>query len=136
MIRQLMVSDAAIVSELVEANLDHIAPWMQWAEHEPLSIRDRRELIAGWNESGDHSFGIYVDKNADESGLVGICGLTHLPPSGTMSCWARPNLPSGVGPSTAGDQYTAAIAFATVSMSSVETSRWATSRAVPPTVCG
>jgi RimJ/RimL family protein N-acetyltransferase len=68
------IDDAATLSALVQANLDHLRPWMPWVATEPLTQAQRRDLIAGWDRSrdagGDAIYGIHVDGEA-----IGGCGL-------------------------------------------------------------
>ena len=68
------VDDAVTLSTLVQANLDHLRPWMPWVASEPLTEAARRDLIAGWararDAGGDAIYGIFVDGEA-----IGGCGL-------------------------------------------------------------
>lgn len=68
------VDEADTLSALVHANLDHLRPWMPWVATEPLTLAERRDLIAGWDREreagGDAIYGIHVDGEA-----IGGCGL-------------------------------------------------------------
>jgi RimJ/RimL family protein N-acetyltransferase len=68
------IDDAATLSALVQANLEHLRPWMPWAAAEPLTVAQRIELIASWTQTrdagGDAVYGIHVDGEA-----IGGCGL-------------------------------------------------------------
>lgn len=70
------VDDAATLSTLVLANLEHLRTWMPWVATEPLTEAARRELIAGWvrarDAGGDAVYGIHVNGQA-----IGGCGLHH-----------------------------------------------------------
>ncbi|HVA06645.1 MAG TPA: GNAT family protein [Acidimicrobiales bacterium] len=43
--------DAAALHDAVLANLDHLRPWMPWVAIEPLTLTQRVDLIAQWQES-------------------------------------------------------------------------------------
>jgi len=73
-LRRWTVDDAALVGELVAANIEHLRPFMAWIEQEPLSLEQRRKLERGWDEAwaagGDVVYGIFEDGVA-----VGSTGL-------------------------------------------------------------
>lgn len=66
--------DAEALAVAITTSLDHLRPWMPWAEFEPLPIEDRRKLIAEWEkewQSGsDVIFGVFRDGTP-----IGGCGL-------------------------------------------------------------
>ena len=66
--------DAAVLHELVLANLDHLRPWLPWTVDEPLTVDERRRSIETWDrarrDGGDAVYAITVHGRA-----VGCCGL-------------------------------------------------------------
>jgi ribosomal-protein-serine acetyltransferase len=50
-LRRWTVDNAELLSAAVEANLQHLRPWMDWAANEPLSNRDRIALLEEWDRS-------------------------------------------------------------------------------------
>jgi ribosomal-protein-serine acetyltransferase len=73
-IRRHVVADAARLATAVSENVEHLRPYMAWVVHEPLTIRQRRDLVAGWErewrDGGDVYLGAYLD-----GGMVGCTGL-------------------------------------------------------------
>ncbi|MEM7095827.1 MAG: GNAT family N-acetyltransferase, partial [Actinomycetota bacterium] len=73
-LRRWAEGDAPTVHALVSANVDHLRPFMDWIAFEPLTVEDRQNLIAGWQEGweagGDAVFGAFA---ADQA--IGACGL-------------------------------------------------------------
>jgi RimJ/RimL family protein N-acetyltransferase len=66
--------DADPLGIAISTSLEHLRPWMPWAEFEPLPIEDRRKLFAEWEkewQSGsDVIFGVFLDGTP-----IGGCGL-------------------------------------------------------------
>ena len=73
-LRRWTTSDAPQLSAAVEANLEHLRPWMPWVIAEPLSPEDRIALIdqwqAEWERGGDVVIGVFLDGE-----VVGSSGL-------------------------------------------------------------
>ena len=69
-------SDAAPLKEAIDSSLDHLRPWMPWAEHEPQTLEEKTALLRGFRSAFDagenFTYGIF---SADESELVGGSGL-------------------------------------------------------------
>ncbi len=75
--------DAPSLHEVVTANVEHLRPWMPWIAFEPLSVDDRRKLIAEWKKSHvegtDATFGIFLgDTPIGASGLHRRIGPTGI----------------------------------------------------------
>lgn len=66
--------DVADLGAAVNANLDHLRPYMPWVADEPLPPARRLELIRGWRErfdvGTDATYGIWLD-----GAVAGGCGL-------------------------------------------------------------
>lgn len=66
--------EAAVLHDLVVANLDHLRPWMPWTVDEPLALDERAALIDGWQQrrlaGGDAVYAIVLHDRP-----VGACGL-------------------------------------------------------------
>lgn len=74
-IRPYVVADEPALSAAIARSLDHLRPWVPFADREPVSRTERLRWIAqcAWERAtgGDLNFGIF-----DEAGeLVGGCGL-------------------------------------------------------------
>lgn len=68
--------DASRLKELVDANLEHLRPWMPWAMNEPSSVEivaERLDLFAQHHRTGsDWTMAIWLK---DEEMLIGGAGL-------------------------------------------------------------
>ncbi len=75
-LRRERIGDAALVAGAVEANLDHLRPWMPWAMPDAATTPAQRERLAKveqwWEANSDYS---YVLLDATEANLLGIFGL-------------------------------------------------------------
>lgn len=69
-------ADAPLLREAVDGSLEHLRSWLPWANQEPKSLEETRELLAGFEaafRSGE-SF-IYGILSRDESRVIGGSGL-------------------------------------------------------------
>jgi RimJ/RimL family protein N-acetyltransferase len=68
--------DAPLLKEAVDSSLDHLRPWMPWAEAEPQSLEEKVQLLRtfrGQFDLGqDFVYGIF---SRDESEVLGGSGL-------------------------------------------------------------
>lgn len=75
-LRRERVGDEALISPAVEANLEHLRPWMPWATPEGAVESVQRERLKqveqSWDDAQDHS---YLLLDASESRLLGIFGM-------------------------------------------------------------
>ena len=73
-IRRLLEDDAPALQAAVLESLEHLRPWMPWVAFEPLSIDERRELLARWGrewqEGTQYGFGVFLGEQ-----LAGVFGL-------------------------------------------------------------
>jgi len=78
-VRRLTVADAAAVANAVAENLEHLRPWMPWANLESADERfQHRRLVeadAAWARGADFGYGLFEGTGADER-LLGAFGLT------------------------------------------------------------
>ena len=55
--------DAPLLKEAIDSSLDHLRPWMPWAQHEPQTLAEKVELLRefrGQFDLGDNSvYGIF-----------------------------------------------------------------------------
>jgi RimJ/RimL family protein N-acetyltransferase len=69
-------ADAAALKDAVDSSLDHLRPWMPWAENEPQTLEEKVELLRGFrglfDTDQDYIYGIF---SHDESEAVGGTGL-------------------------------------------------------------
>lgn len=75
-IRCWMPEDAPLLSAAIEANLEHLRPWMPWTQHEPQSLDKRVALLrtfrGEFDLGQDQNYGIF---DRDESCVIGGTGL-------------------------------------------------------------
>jgi RimJ/RimL family protein N-acetyltransferase len=78
-VRRLTVADARVVAAAVAANLEHLRPWMPWANAESADERfQRRRLVeadAQWARNADFGYGLF-DAGDEAAGMRGAFGLT------------------------------------------------------------
>ncbi len=69
-------ADAGLMKDAIDTSLDHLRPWMPWAESEPSTLEQKRQLLARFAEDfarGDDAvYGIF---EPDERRVVGSTGL-------------------------------------------------------------
>jgi len=84
--------DAALLKEAIDSSLDHLRPWMPWAEDEPQTLAQTVELLRGFRAAFDSgrnfTYGIFA---ADESQVLGGTGLhPRVGPGGLeIGYWVR-----------------------------------------------
>ncbi len=69
-------SDAQMLKDAIDASLDHLRPWMPWAEDEPTDLQTKINLLrtfrGEFDLGHDYVYGIF---NRDESQVLGGTGL-------------------------------------------------------------
>jgi len=91
LLRRWLPEDAEILSAAVAESVSHLRPWMSWAVDEPLTIEQRRSMLAAfgreWSGGGDVVLGAFV-----EDRVVGGCGLhRRIAPDGLeLGYWIHP----------------------------------------------
>jgi RimJ/RimL family protein N-acetyltransferase len=69
-------ADAPLLKEAIDSSLDHLRPWMPWAEDEPQTVAEKVELLrsfrAGFDADKNYAYGVFAP---DESRQLGGCGL-------------------------------------------------------------
>jgi RimJ/RimL family protein N-acetyltransferase len=76
--------DAPLMKDAIDSSLDHLRPWMPWAENEPQSLEEKIELLKFFRSQFDAGknfvMGIF---SADEDRQLGGSGLhPRLEPGG------------------------------------------------------
>jgi RimJ/RimL family protein N-acetyltransferase len=105
---------AADVAEAINASLDHLRPWMDWA-HRPTTTQEQAVRLALAQErfrvGGDATWTV-VDATTGD--VVGGCGLHHRAGPGVLDIgyWLRPEA-TGKGYATAAAAALARVAFDT-----------------------
>ncbi len=115
---------AEMLSAAVENSLEELRRWMPWTELEPLSLDDRRKLMADgrarWQGEagahGDGSYGMWLDAR-----IVGACGLHTRQGPGILEIgyWVDSSH-AGQGLATEAVQMLTKVALAHPDVSSVE----------------
>jgi RimJ/RimL family protein N-acetyltransferase len=72
-VRRWLLEDAELLACAIAESLEHLRPWLPWAEQEPLPLERRRALIREWEQDWirghDFHMGVLVDGR-----VVGGCG--------------------------------------------------------------
>jgi RimJ/RimL family protein N-acetyltransferase len=118
-VRQWRDDDVPRLHAAVIESLDHLRPWMPWVVKEPLSLDQRRDLVAGWErlwDAGDRLCGMFVDDR-----VVGGCGLhQRIGPGGQeIGYWVHVDH-TGHGYATAAARALTDMAFAMPGITRVE----------------
>jgi RimJ/RimL family protein N-acetyltransferase len=85
-------SDAQLLKEAVDSSLEHLRPWMPWAENEPQTLAEKTEVLkyfrASFDTSDNFTYGIFTN---DESEVLGSTGLhPRIGPGGLeIGYWIR-----------------------------------------------
>jgi RimJ/RimL family protein N-acetyltransferase len=77
--------DAALLKDVVDSSLEHLQPWMPWAEDEPQTLEEKTALVKRFRSQfdlGDNFvMGIF---SPDESEQIGGTGLHPRPDPGGL----------------------------------------------------
>lgn len=85
-------ADASLLKDAIDSSLEHLRPWMPWAESEPQTLEEKIELIkffrASFDTGENFTYGIF---GADEAELLGGTGLhPRIGPGGLeIGYWVR-----------------------------------------------
>ena len=75
----------ALLKEAVDSSLDHLRPWMPWAQFEPQTVEEKVELLRGFRGRFDldqeYVYGVFA---RDESRLLGGSGLHRRADEGSL----------------------------------------------------
>jgi ribosomal-protein-serine acetyltransferase len=82
-LRRWELGDAEALNAAVFASLDHLRPFMPWAQYEPLTLDARRDLIRDWEGRWEAGGDLVLGAFAGDA-IVGGCGL-HLRSGGPAS---------------------------------------------------
>jgi RimJ/RimL family protein N-acetyltransferase len=68
--------DAPLLKDAIDSSLEHLRPWMPWAEHEPQTLEEKTALLRTFRSEFDagENF-VYAIFSADESEQLGGSGL-------------------------------------------------------------
>jgi ribosomal-protein-serine acetyltransferase len=87
-LRRLVADDAPAVSQAVTQSLDHLVPWVAWANAQTASVEGQRARLSApgreWSASSDYEYGIFSRSVADADVVVGACGLHRRSAPGTL----------------------------------------------------
>ncbi len=92
MVRCWQPADAGLLKEAVDASLDHLRPWMPWANHEPTGLDAKiatlRTFRGKFDLGQDFVYGIF---NREETLVLGGTGLHTRPGRGAreIGYWIR-----------------------------------------------
>lgn len=75
--------DAPLLKAAIDANIDHLRPWMPWAQHEPEDLHTKIERLRRWRGEfdlgQDFAYGLF---NRTETQVLGSSGLLPVWPQG------------------------------------------------------
>lgn len=82
-VRRWRAEDAQALNDAVSSSREHLRPWMPWAGAAPMTLEQRLQLLAdweqGWRAGGDCLCGIFVGEQ-----VAGGCGLHRRLGSGGL----------------------------------------------------
>ncbi len=99
-------ADAPLLKAAIDASIDHLLPWMPWAQNEPTDLQAKIDLIRRWR--GEFDLGrdfVYGIFDSDETQVLGGTGLhTRLgSDSREIGYWVRSDrINQGIATETAG----------------------------------
>lgn len=68
--------DAFLLKEAIDQSLDHLLPWMKWAESEPEDIENKIQRIrtyrANFDRNNNYVFGIFLPDNSKQIGSAAL----------------------------------------------------------------
>src|SRR5262249_30275074 len=69
-------TDAPLLKAAIDANLEHLRPWMPWAQYEPEELQTKIERLRRWRGEFDlgHDFAYGIFNHA-ETQVLGSSGL-------------------------------------------------------------
>lgn len=110
--------DAALLKDAIDANLDHLRPWMPWAMEEPQSLEAKVERLRAFRGEFDldksYVFGVL---SPDERSVLGSSGLHTRSGEGSLEIgyWIRSShVRQGLGTEVAAALTKVALEFAGV----------------------
>ena len=84
--------DASLLKEAIDSSLDHLRPWMPWAQHEPQTLAEKVELLREFRGQFDlGASSVYAIFDAGEERVLGGTGLhPRIGPDGLeIGYWVR-----------------------------------------------
>jgi RimJ/RimL family protein N-acetyltransferase len=115
-------ADATALKEAVDSSLDHLRPWMPWAEHEPQTLQEKVDLLRNFrgrfDTDEDYVYGIF---SRDEQEALGGTGLhkRHGEDAFEIGYWIRESR-SGEGLATEASAALTRVAFELCEVDRVE----------------
>ncbi len=88
-------ADAPLLHEAIDASVEHLKPWLPFADFEPKPLAAREEMLTGWYQKflngEDFFYGIF---NPQETCCLGSSGMhTRLGPTlREIGYWLRPDM--------------------------------------------
>jgi RimJ/RimL family protein N-acetyltransferase len=86
--------DAVLLKDAIDSSLDHLRPWMPWADANPQSLDENIDLLRGFRSAfdagSDFLYGVF---SADEQVVLGGAGLHPRVGDGALEIgyWIRRN---------------------------------------------
>lgn len=82
-LRRSVAADAEALSEVLVANLDHLAPWMIWAVPEHVTVEAQRKRLSAMSWVPGEEWA-YVVRDTVDDAVIGGCGLMPRQGPGTL----------------------------------------------------
>lgn len=74
-VRRWTIDDTSVMHDAIIESLDHLRPWMPWAEHEPRTLEQHaatiQEWVAAWDAGDDFTYAI-TDLDGQLLGATGL----------------------------------------------------------------
>jgi RimJ/RimL family protein N-acetyltransferase len=84
-LRRLRVDDADAMARAVSESLDHLRPWMAWADNGSATAKFQRERLKGvaqqWKRGDEYQYGLF---DTSELRIIGAFGLMTRRGRGTL----------------------------------------------------
>ena len=114
--------DAPLLKEAIDSSLDHLRPWMPWAQHEPQTLAEKVELLREFRGQFDlGADSVYAIFDSGDERVLGGTGLhPRIGPGGLeIGYWIRADA-VGQGYATESTAALTRVAFEVVEVERVE----------------
>lgn len=77
-------ADVDVLHDAIVASVDHLKPWMEWAQDEPRSLEQHLELLKRWEDEWERGVDAHFAVCDGHRDVVGISGLHPRPGPGAL----------------------------------------------------
>lgn len=83
-VRRWRRADVDVLHAAIVASVEHLRPWMEWAEDEPRTVEEHLELLGRWEDDWDRAADAHFAVCDEQGGVVGVTGLHHRQGPGVL----------------------------------------------------